>query len=107
MSTATAPSGGHTDRSATGSTGAEDRIPVAWQFQAESAVSLENTDMPRWPASSAAPTTTCTATEPDAGNSNGDCRVNSSTWLQPTSSPARIANSTKPAPGNTATPSTA
>ena len=33
----------------------------------------------RWPDSSAAPTTTCTATEPDAGNSNGDCNVSSST----------------------------
>ena len=62
--------------------------------------------MLRWPDSSAAaPTTTCTATDPDpAGSSNGDCNVSSSTTGQPTSSPARMANSTKPAPGNTATP---
>ena len=69
--------------------------------------SLENTDTLRWPDSSAAPTTSCTATDPEGGSSNGACNVNSSTTGQPTSSPARMANSTKPAPGNTASPSTA
>ena len=59
----------------------------------------ENTDTLRWPDSSAGPTTTCTATEPEAGSINGDCNVSSSTTEQPTSSPARIANSTNPAPG--------
>ena len=42
-----------------------------------------------------------------AGNINGVCRVSSSTVEQPTSSPARIANSTNPAPGNTTAPDTA
>ena len=68
---------------------------------------LENTDMLRWPDSSAAPTITSTATEPDADSSSGTCKVSSSTTEQPTSSPARMANSTKPAPGKTTNPLTA
>ena len=59
------------------------------------------------PDSSAAPTTTCTAHRPEAGNTNGADNISSSTTAQPTSSPARIANSTKPAPGNNTTPATA
>ena len=63
--------------------------------------------MLRWPDSSAAPTITCTATEPEADSISGACNVSSSTTVQPTSSPARIASSTKPAPGKTTNPSTA
>ena len=42
-----------------------------------------------------------------AGSTSGACSVSSSTTAQPTSSPARIANSTNPAPGNSTTPATA
>ena len=110
---ASAPAGGHTDKSALGSTDPELNVPSAWHTHPESASpsGREKTEMLRSLLAGLvrlAPTTTCTATEPDpAGNIIGASSVSSSTTEQPTSSPARIANSTKPAPGNTTAPDTA
>src|ERR1700757_3783754 len=111
MSTGVAPTGGQLDMSLPGSAPAgrtPDRIkPSACRVQPGCSSLRENTDTERLSDSSAAPTTTCTATEPVAGITNGAASVSSSMTEQPTSSPARIANSTNPAPGNTTTPPTA
>lgn len=56
---------------------------------------------------SAASTTTCSCTTPPAGTASGADSVSSSITEQPTSSPARSASSTKPAPGNSTVPATA
>src|SRR5271168_5141321 len=107
MSTGVAPAGGQVDMSASGAALPDRTTPSACRVQPECASPRENTDNARLPDSSAAPTTTCTDTEPVAGITNGAASINSSTTEQPTSSPARIANSTNPAPGNTTTPPTA
>ena len=109
-STAVAPAGGHADRSAPGVTG----LPAVTTASACSVQSepdsdspgRENTDTAREPDSSAAPTSTRTGT-PDGGTTSGACSVSSSTTGHPTSSPARMTSSTKPAPGNSTTPPTA
>ena len=109
VSTAIAPAGGHTDRSAAGSTEPGLNVPSAWHNHADADSAREKTATLRWPDPSASfkgPTTTCTATDPESGSDSGACSVNSSTTGQPTSSPARIASSTKPAPGKTAFPDT-
>src|SRR6202008_3629433 len=107
MSTGVAPTGGQVDMSVSGSASPGRTTPSACRVQPEGSSPRENTDTERVPVSSAAPTTTCTATEPVAGITKGAASINSSISEQPTSSPARIANSTNPAPGNTTTPDTA
>src|SRR6201999_3742004 len=107
MSTGTAPTGGHADKSALGSAEPARRVPSACNDQPEPASARENTDTARVPSSPAPATTTWTATDPPAGNTRGAARFSSSTTPQPTSSPARVANSTNPAPGNSTTPPTA
>ncbi len=110
MSTGAAPTGGQVERSgpvSTLSSFPEVSWPSACRVQPGRASLRENTDTACAPDSSAAPTTTCTATEPVGGITNGAASMSSSTFAQPTSSPARIANSTNPAPGNTTTPPTA
>src|ERR1700756_5312414 len=107
MSTGTAPTGGHTDRSALGCTDPARSTPSACNDQPDPVSARENTDTTRAPESSGPPTTTWTATDPPAGNTSGAAKFSSSTTPQPTSSPARIANSTNPAPGNSTTPPTA
>src|ERR1700744_4605842 len=105
MSSGTAPTGGHTDRSALGRTDPGRSTPSACSNQPDPASARENTDTARaFESSSAPPTITRTATEPPSGNTSGAARFNSSTTPQSTSQPARIASSTNPAPGNRTTP---
>src|SRR6202007_326693 len=104
MSTGVAPTGGQVDMSVPALASPGRTTPSACRVQPECSSPRENTDTERVPDSSAAPTTTCTATEPVAGITNGAASISSSTLEPPTSSPARIANSTNPAPGNTTTP---
>src|ERR1700758_3989280 len=106
-STAEAPTGGHTDRSAADSGCAALKTPWACSTQTESAAApREYTQTVREPDSPAASTTPCTRAAPPGGSTNGANNVSSSTTEQPTSSPARNTNSTNPAPGNSITPST-
>ena len=104
-----APAGGHTDRSAPGLRRSRRRARprrAASTPRPSVAGAREHRHRTRTPDSSAAPTTTCTGT-PVGGSTSGACSISSSTTAQPTSSPARMASSTKPAPGNSTTPPTA
>src|SRR3982074_300189 len=107
MSTGTAPTGGHADRSALGSDDPVRSMPSACNDQPEPVSAREKIDTARVPESSGPQPTTWIATDPPAGNTRGAARFSSSTTPQPTSSPPRIANSTNPAPGNSTTPPTA
>ena len=62
--------------------------------------------MVRWPSDSPAATRTCNCTPPRSASTNGAVIVNSSTRSQPTSSPARNANSTNAVPGSNTRPNT-
>src|SRR6202012_3662741 len=106
-STDVAPTGGQVDMSAPASAAPGRTTPSACRVQPACASPREYIDTARLPDSSAPPTTTCIDTDPVAGITNGAANISSSTTVQPTSSPARIASSTKPEPGKMTTPPTA
>ncbi len=99
------PTGGHTDRSASGAGEPSPSTPRACSVHCEPA--CEYTAAARDPPSPRRPTTTWTRTAPAAGRGSGADSVSSSITGQPTSSPARSISSTNPAPGNSTVPVTA
>src|ERR1700740_1755493 len=107
MSTGVAPTGGQVDMSVPALASPGRTTPSACRVQPECSSPRENTDTERVPDSSAAPTTTCTATEPVAGITNGAASISSSMTEHPISPPAGIPNAPNPAPGNPTPPPTA
>ncbi len=85
------------------------RVPPALRVQVSSPSwpsGREYTYSWRYPVSSGAPTVIWTAMPPSSGRMSGASRLSSTSWPQPTWSPAWTASSTNAVPGSRAVPRT-